>query len=208
MNKLRGILAIGCVIAMLGLSGSLLPVWSAVPKKRQYRSDQSVRPGDVLRLELLSPVGTKDSREGDQFTARVLSPTALQDTFIEGHVVRINRSGRVSGRAEVELSFDTLVMTDKREQQISAEVESVERNEVEVDAEGRVKSRGSQTRDAILIAGGAGIGTAIGAIIGGKKGAAIGSAIGAAAGTTTVLTTRGEDLDFPTGTTMQIRITQ
>ncbi|MBX7221000.1 MAG: hypothetical protein K1Y36_13700 [Blastocatellia bacterium] len=166
------------------------------------------QPGEMLQVKLLSPLGTKENREGDRFTVQVLEPAQFRDAFIEGHVVHISRSGRISGRAEMELAFDVLTHTVGPDQPLAAQIEGVSRRDAEVDPEGRVRSASNQRRDVIIAAGATGIGTAVGAIIGGRKGAAIGSAIGAAASATTILATRGPELDFPAGTEMTIRITR
>ncbi len=182
----------------------LLIVFSTVaaPLARAQRSNV-----ERMRIRLLSPLGTRENREGDRFTAQVVSPDDLRDAYVEGHIERIRASGRVSGRSEIVLAFDNLVFPDTREEPISARVESIEnRDNVEVDAEGRVQGKTTQKRDVLIVAGGTGLGAAIGAAIGGRKGAAIGGAIGAAAGATSVLSTKGPDLDFPDGTEMTIRV--
>ena len=66
----------------------------------------------------------------------------------------------------------------------------------------------SQKRDALMIGGGAGAGALIGAIAGGGKGAAIGAAAGGGAGTGAVLVTRGKETGFPSGSSIQIKLTQ
>ena len=48
----------------------------------------------------------------------------------------------------------------------------------------------------------------LGAIIGGGKGAAIGTAVGGGAGTAVVMSTRGEEVRLPAGTSLTVRLTQ
>jgi|SRR6267142_5782847 len=54
----------------------------------------------------------------------------------------------------------------------------------------------TQTRDAEIIAGSAGVGAVIGAIAGGKKGAAVGAIAGGGAGTGVVLGTKGKEIHY------------
>jgi len=67
---------------------------------------------------------------------------------------------------------------------------------------------GTKKKDAMIIGGGAGIGTAIGAIAGGGKGAAIGAATGGGVGTGAVLATRGKETGFASGSTLNVKLTQ
>src|SRR6266581_1444854 len=64
----------------------------------------------------------------------------------------------------------------------------------------------STTRDAEVIAGGAGIGAVIGAIAGGKKGAAIGAATGGGAGTGVVLATKGKEIRYASETRLSFTL--
>ncbi len=54
----------------------------------------------------------------------------------------------------------------------------------------------TQSRDAEIIAGSAGVGAVIGAIAGGKKGAAVGAIAGGGAGTGVVLGTKGKEIHY------------
>ncbi len=65
----------------------------------------------------------------------------------------------------------------------------------------------SQTRDAEIIAGGAGVGAVIGAIAGGKKGAAIGAVTGGGAGTGVVLGTKGKEIHYGPETRLNFTLT-
>ena len=64
----------------------------------------------------------------------------------------------------------------------------------------------TKSRDAKVIAGGAGVGAVIGAIAGGKKGAAIGAAVGGGAGTAGVLATKGKEVEYPAEHKLSFRL--
>lgn len=172
-------------------------------------SMETPRPPQMIsmRIELLTALSTNDNVEGDKFTARVLEPGEYRDATVEGHVAASKRAGRVSGTSELSLSFDSITPKGGVTIPLSAQVEEVYdvQNAGKVDAEGKVQGRTTRKRDALTVGLSTGIGAAVGAIIGGGKGAGIGAAIGGAAGTTTVLATRGEELDLPAGTELKIR---
>ena len=62
--------------------------------------------------------------------------------------------------------------------------------------------------DAAKIGIPAGAGAVIGGIVGGKKGAAIGATVGGGAGTAVVLSTSGEEVELPRGTTLTLPVEQ
>lgn len=174
------------------------------------RRDEQVRsriPEDLpMRVELLSTLSTRENREGDKFTARVIEPEEFREATVEGHVAASKRAGRISGTSQLSLAFDSITLKDGETIPLSAQVEAVYDVEAgKVDSEGKVSGRTTRKRDALTVGLGAGIGAAVGAMIGGGAGAGIGAAIGGAAGATTVLATRGEDLDLLAGTELQIR---
>ena len=170
-------------------------------------ADFSIPSGDQLRIRLTSPLNSKTNREGDQFTARVVSPSAYVNATVVGHVTRISHSGKATGKTEMQLAFDEITMPDGRSTPLEAMVEKVydSASVKTVDEEGNVQS-GTRTRDtATRGAGGAAIGAVIGAIAGGGKGAAIGAVIGGAAGAGSVYAQSGKDMILEVGTEMMIR---
>jgi len=67
---------------------------------------------------------------------------------------------------------------------------------------------GANQKTAIMVGGGAALGTLIGAIVGGGKGAAIGAAIGAGAGIGTEVLTRGKQVRVPAETLLSFKLDQ
>jgi hypothetical protein len=67
---------------------------------------------------------------------------------------------------------------------------------------------GANKKTAIMVGGGAAVGTLIGAIVGGGKGAAIGAAIGAGAGVGTEILTKGKQVRVPAETVLNFRLDQ
>jgi hypothetical protein len=67
---------------------------------------------------------------------------------------------------------------------------------------------GANKRTAVMVGGGAAIGSVIGAIVGGGKGAAIGAAVGAGAGVGAEVLTKGKQVKVPSETILQFRLDQ
>src|SRR2546421_435718 len=67
---------------------------------------------------------------------------------------------------------------------------------------------GANKKTAIMVGGGAALGTLIGAIVGGGKGAAIGAAIGAAGGAGTEVLTKGKQVQVPAETLLSFKLDQ
>jgi hypothetical protein len=169
--------------------------------------DFVVADGQMLTARLESDLSTKTAQTGDRFTMTVTSPGQYQGAVIEGHVASASRSGRVTGRSDMSLNFDT-IRYNGRTYQFAGFIETVRGmngETVQVDNEGTVRDE-SQTK---TTAQRAAIGTAVGAIIGaiasGGKGAAIGAVIGAGAGAGSVYVQGRGDLELMSGSEVTIR---
>jgi hypothetical protein len=141
--------------------------------------------GTQLVTLLQTNLNTNATREGDRFALSVRSPALYDGALIEGHVSNLSRGGRISGRSELTLNFDTIRLRDGRTYQFAGTTESVRtpRGElVRVDTEGAAESDSRTNTTIARTAIGTAIGALIGAIAGGGKGAAIGAAVGAGAG--------------------------
>ena len=149
------------------------------------RGNFIVPDGMMLSGRLNQPLSTKYTREGERFTLNVNEPAQYRGAVIEGVVARSDRSGRVSGRADMTLDFERIRMRDGRTHNFAGTIENVllpNGERVRVDREGNVKEDDSQTsRTVTRSAVGGAIGALIGAIAGGGKGAAIGAAVGVGA---------------------------
>lgn len=185
-----------------------------------YQSDQTqpARPrtagpiiipnGTELRIRLSTAINTKTGRVGDTFKATVVSPSSYESATVDGHISMLNKSGRVSGKTELGLAFDSITLADGRQTRIDADLIKVYESESvkKVDEEGRIES-GSRTRESEVRGGvGAAAGAIIGGIVGGGKGAIIGLILGGAAGVGSLYVEGNKDLILDPGTEMVIRI--
>ena len=146
--------------------------------------------GTSLHVRLNEGLSASKSEPGTEFSATLADPVVVdgktllpQGTRAVGRVLDAKESGRVKGRASLNLALISVVHNGKT---------------VPVETQTYVGvAKSTKKRDAGIIGGAAGVGAAIGAIAGGGKGAATGAAIGGAGGTGAVLATRGEDVHYP-----------
>lgn len=151
-----------------------------------------------LIIELLDDISTERNREGDKFTARIISPVELSGAIIEGRVSKIQKPGRIKRRSEMLLTFDRLVLTDNRWTNFSAILTEVlpskGDNVKRVNTEGTVEGKSSIKSDAVKVGASTGTGLVVGAIVGGPVGAGVGAAVGAAFGVGAVVVERGKHI--------------
>jgi hypothetical protein len=164
--------------------------------------------GTQLTAVLQNDLDTRTSKEGDRFTMQVNSPSEYNGAIIEGRVGRVERSGRVSGRAQLELDFETIRMRNGQTYNFEGFVQSARTangDNVQIDNEGSVREGDSQTNRTVgRTAVGAALGAIIGAIAGGGSGAAIGAGVGAGAGAGSVILQGRDDLNLRSGTELTI----
>ena len=164
--------------------------------------------GEIINARLETDLSTRTATVGDRFTMTVTSGR-FEGATIEGRVASTSRSGRVTGRSDMSLNFDTIRTRDGRSYQFAGFVESVRAQNgdtVQVDNEGTVRdddSRGSTTAQRAAI--GSAVGAIIGAIAGGGKGAVLGAVLGGGAGAGSVYVQGREDLNLMSGTELTIR---
>lgn len=187
--------------------------WMALSPGQRDRARTTIRSpipeGASLRIRLETRLTTKTNREGDRFTARVVEPSNYEGAIIQGHIAKIERSGRMTGRTEMALDFDTITLRDGRNGAFQAQIEKVFATESvkSVDEEGNVESASKTKETEIRTIGGAVLGAIIGGIVGGGKGAAIGAIIGAGGGAGSVYVQGDKDLILDPGTQMMVRAT-
>jgi hypothetical protein len=177
---------------------------------RRVRSGAFYIPDGTLMTAVLNTnLDTRNVRDGERFTMTVRTPRQYDGAVLEGVVVEADRSGRVTGRAELGLDFERIRLRNGQTYEFAGYLESIRTpngEDIRVDNEGSVKDDDSQTTRTVTRSGiGAALGAIIGAVAGGGKGAAIGAAIGAGAGAGSVFIQGREDLELPTGTEVTLR---
>lgn len=166
--------------------------------------------GTQLVGVLNNDLSTQNVQEGDRFTMTVRSPGQFDGATIEGRVINVDRGGRVTGRSQMTLDFDTIRMRDGRSYSFAGILEAVREPDgdiVRVDNEGAVRESDQTKTTVTRTAIGTAVGAIIGAIAGGGKGAAIGAVIGAGAGAGSVYVQGRNDLELGAGTEVTVRAT-
>ncbi|MFN6963806.1 MAG: hypothetical protein ACK4S4_08575 [Pyrinomonadaceae bacterium] len=162
-----------------------------------------------LILELQENLSTSVNREGDKFTARVVSPVELSGAIVEGHVNKITKPGRIKRRSELALSFDRIVLSDQRWSNYSGtltEVMAVKGDNIRrVDNEGTAIGKSTIKPDAAKLGAATGTGAVVGAVAGGPVGAAVGAGIGAAFGVGAVVVERGKHISLNANQQLRVR---
>lgn len=190
----------------------------AAPATPQEEKQFVVDPGTRIPLSLINSITTKTAAEGDRIYLETVFPILVSGkvvippgSYVQGTVTQVKRPGRLKGRGEIYLRFDSLILPNGVLRDFRARVGALDgRASEELDkAEGKVKSEGNKGGDAAAVAQGAATGASVGAIagaIGGHTGmgVGIGAAAGAAAGLAAVLLTRGPEAVLAKGTTVEM----
>lgn len=189
---------------ILLVGGSLLAFAGLIAATAKF-SDQSspvTIPGETaLHVTLDQALSSDQSRPGDHFEATVSQPIVFDDktvipqgTHVEGVVVDARPSGRLRGRARLQLALQSIELEGKTYQITTSNSLRVGGNH--------------KKRNWAWIAGGGGGGALIGALAGGGKGALIGAPIGAGAGTAVAFMTGKKDVHLAPETPLTFRLEQ
>jgi type IV secretion system protein VirB10 len=173
----------------------------------------TVPAGTEVPLVLKSAIDTKNTRSGDGVYCQTVFPVMVGNviaipagTYVKGEVVKAQRAGKIKGRAEVQLKFNTLIFPNGYTVDVPGTIHNDSgASNASVDDEGRIKADPQKGKDATTVAKGAGVGAAGGAIITGSRAGVLGGAgIGGLAGLATVLMTRGQDVRIEPGASIKM----
>ena len=174
-----------------------------------------VKSGTRIPLVLVNGIGTKNSHEGDQIYLQTAFPIAVdshivipEGSYVTGTITQVKRPGRVKGRGELYVRFDTLMLPNGTQRDFRGTVSGVDgdRDASLKGKEGKIEGDSSKGKDVGTVFEPAATGATVGAIAGEGKGAGIGAGVGAAAGLVAVLVTRGPDLKMPRGSTVEMQL--
>ncbi len=190
------------------------PPSEAKPASKNYKVEVNTR----IPLSMINSVSTKNAAPGDRVYLESVFPILVDGrivippgSYVSGTITKVQRPGKIKGRGEFYLRFDTLTLPNGVTRDFRARVSGLDgRASEELDRnEGSVKSEGTKGVDARTVAettvAGASVGGLVGMAAGAPgMGAGIGAAAGAAAGLATVLFTRGPDAVLAKGTTVEM----
>jgi len=176
-------------------------------------TDYNVPSGTKIPLTLTQGITTKTAKEGDPVYAQTAFPVAQNNrivipagSYVQGVVRRVARPGKVKGRAELQISFTSMILPNGYTVLLPGAVDKVPGLQT-VDtkgSEGTIEGQGSKGKDAATIAKTTAAGAGLGGITGDGKGAGIGAGAGAALGLATVLFTRGPEIQLDPGASVEM----
>jgi len=178
----------------------------------------TVQTGTRIPLGLINSVSTKHSSAGDRIYLETVFPIVIDShivippgSYVTGTVTEVKRPGRVKGRGELYVRFDSITLPNGVTRDFRSRLGAIDaRGDERLDKkEGEIQSDSNKGGDARTVGIGAASGASIGAIAGsaaghGVAGAGIGAAAGAAAGLAGVLLTRGPDAVLAKGSTIEM----
>jgi hypothetical protein len=160
--------------------------------------DVTVPIGTRVLLSLVGEVSTKHAKDGDHVYLRTDAPVAAdgrvvipRGSDVRGSITHTKKAGRVSGKGELFIRFDSLILPNGVSRDFHARPSG---------DEGKVEGNGKAADPGTVMAG-AGMGAGIGAITRGLPGAAAGGVAGAVAG---VLLSRNQDIILHPGTHVEM----
>jgi type IV secretion system protein VirB10 len=173
-----------------------------------------VEPGAKVLLSLLNSVSTRTAAEGDRVYLQTMFPILVDGrivippgSYVAGTVTAVKRAGKVKGRAELFVRFDSLTLPNGVTRDFRARVGALDgSSNQDLDrAEGKIKGDTNKGGDATTVGTTAAYGAMIGAVAGRSgMGAGIGAAAGAAVGLAGVLMSRGPDATLERGSTVEM----
>ena len=203
-------------LSVLAILGSALFGQNAAEKTEPSAEPKTyaVEPGTRIPLSLINSISTRNAAEGDRVylesafpimaNGRIVIPPG---SYVTGTVTQVKRAGRVKGRAELYLRFDSLMLPNGVTREFKSRLGSVDgRAGEEFDRrEGKIKGEGDKAGDAQKVGEAAAAGASIGALAARTAaGAGMGAAAGAAAGLAGILMSRGPEAVLPRGTTVEM----
>src|SRR2546426_8877442 len=165
----------------------------------------------TIPLELRNTISSRTAYVGQAIYCETIYPITVGNrivipvgSYVKGAVTQVVRPGRVKGRAQIGLRFESITLPNGTTHRLRATLSGFAGNGKEGFRrdESKVEGESSKGQDAAVIASSAGEGTVLGAISHGGKGAGIGGAAGGVGALVWVLATRGKDIVLPSGTNL------
>src|SRR6202046_34728 len=210
--------AIVSTLALVVSSGACFAQTAETNATSEPASVYTVQAGTRIPLGLINSVSTKHSVAGDRIYLETVFPIVIDShivippgSYVTGTVTEVKRPGRVKGRAELYVRFDSLTLPNGVTRDFRSRLGSIDaRGDEHLDKkEGMVQGDSNKAGDARTVGEIAASGAAIGAIAGAAEGhagmgAGIGAAAGAAVGLAGVLLSRGPDAMLAKGSTIEM----
>jgi len=223
------ILAAGCAMAQTPQTGTpqatndTMPAATSKPAGNgsaqpapAASSKLTIPSGTKVPLALKQAISTKTAKEGDPVYCETTFPFVVDDkivipagTYVQGKITRIQRPGRVKGRAELLMHFTSMIYPSGYTVMLPGSLDNLpgaEKTSIK-DTEGTVRQDSEKGKDIGTVASTASTGAVIGGLAGRSgKGVGLGAAAGGVAGLAIALLSRGNDVRLEPGTSIEMII--
>src|SRR5580693_8164148 len=171
-----------CAGLLAAQDAAPVPAGDGLPRAEQAKAGgYVVEAGTKVPLSLINTISTKHSLAGDRVYLETAFPILVDSrivipvgSYVAGTVTEVKKAGRVKGRAELYIRFDSLTLPNGVTRDFRSRMGGMDAAATgQLDrAEGTVKGEGNKSGDARTVAEGAGIGASVGAIAGNAAGSA------------------------------------
>lgn len=210
--------AAGIVAALAQSAPAASGQATAQSAARQAGADSTkiVVPADTtIPLELKNALSSRTAYVGQAVYCETTYPVTVGNrivipvgSYVKGAITQVVRPGRVKGKAQLGLRFDSLTLPDGTTRSLRATLSGYAGNGKQGFSrdEGKIQGESSKGQDVGTVAQTAGEGAIIGAIAGRSvKGAGIGGGAGSLGGLIWVLATRGKEIVIPERTSLELQ---
>jgi type IV secretion system protein VirB10 len=171
--------------------------------------------GTKVPLALKQAISTRNAKEGDPVYCETTFPFVVDDriiipagTYVQGKISRVQRPGRIKGRAELLMHFTSMIYPSGYTVMLPGSLDNIpgaEKTSMR-GPEGTVRQDSEKGKDIGTVASTASTGAVIGGLSAGGRGAGIGAAAGGLTGLAIALISRGSDVKLEPGTSIEMII--
>lgn len=171
--------------------------------------------GTKVPLSLKQAISTRNAQEGDPVYCETTFPFVIDErivipagTYIQGKISRVQRPGRIKGRAELLMHFTSMIYPNGYTVMLPGSLDKIPGADKTSTkgSEGTVRQDSEKGKDIGTVASTASTGAVIGGLSAGGKGAGIGAAAGGLAGLAIAMISRGSDVKLEPGTSIEMII--
>ena len=187
----------------------------AVTARPATSSTLIIPSGTKVPLALKQAISTRNAKEGDPVYCETTFPFVVDDrivipagTYVQGKISRVQRPGRIKGRAELLMHFTSMIYPSGYTVMLPGSLDTIpgaDKTSMK-GSEGTVRQDSDKGKDIGTVASTASTGAVIGGLSAGGKGAGLGAAAGGLAGLAIAMISRGSDVKLEPGTSIEMII--
>jgi hypothetical protein len=188
---------------------------TAVAARPSSSATLIIRSGTKVPLALKQAISTRNAKEGDPVYCETTFPFVVDDrivipagTYVQGKINRVQRPGRIKGRAELLMHFTSMIYPSGYTVMLPGSLDNIpgaDKTSMK-GSEGTVRQDSDKGKDIGTVASTASTGAVIGGLSAGGKGAGLGAAAGGLAGLAIAMISRGSDVKLEPGTSIEMII--